>query len=57
MKDATLFKSAPQLVVSCLMCNEATFDEADKDKPVNEREIKGVASDGAMLKVAFLLSY
>ena len=51
-----VFKSILQLVVSCLMCNEASFDEADKDKPVNERKINGGATDGAILKVAFLLS-
>ncbi len=49
-----LFKSTLQLVVSCLMCNEASFDEEDRERPVNERKTTGSATDGAILKVSLL---
>jgi len=52
-----VFKSNLQLLVSCLMCNEARFDEADMDKPVDERKTSGSATDGAILKVAFCFSF
>ena len=52
--DGDVFKSTLQLVVACLMCNEAGFDEADKEKPVNERKTTGGATDGAILKVGVL---
>jgi hypothetical protein len=47
-----VLKSTLQL----LICNEPRFDDADKDKPVDERKASGGATDGAFLKVAFLLS-
>jgi len=37
--------------VTCIMCNEARFDEADKQKPINERHTSGGPTDSAILKV------
>jgi sodium/potassium-transporting ATPase subunit alpha len=43
-------KSSIQLLNACVLCNEAKFDEADKEKPVNERKASGGATDIAILK-------
>jgi sodium/potassium-transporting ATPase subunit alpha len=45
-------KSTLQLLSICILCNEAKFDENDKDKPINERHTSGGATDGAILKYA-----
>ena len=45
-------KSTLQLLSICVICNESKFDEKDKDKPVNERQTSGGATDGAILKYA-----
>jgi sodium/potassium-transporting ATPase subunit alpha len=43
-------KSSLQLLNACIMCNEAKFVEADKEKPVNEKKASGGATDIAILK-------
>ncbi len=45
-------KSTLQLLCVCILCNEAKFDEADMEKPINERRTTGGATDGAILKYA-----
>ena len=42
--------SSLQLLNACILCNESKFDEADKKKPVNERNASGGATDIAILK-------
>lgn len=45
--------SSVQLLNACILCNEAKFDEsnqAEKEKPVNERLASGGATDIAILR-------
>ena len=48
--EKTELKSSLQLLNACILCNESKFDEADKAKPVNERNASGGATDIAILK-------
>ena len=44
-------KSSLQLLNSCILCNEAKFEsDNDKEKPVNERNVSGGATDIAIFK-------
>ncbi len=51
IEPCTQFRSCLQMIVTCIMCNEARFDEADKQKPINERHTSGGPTDSAILKV------
>ena len=45
-----VINSALQLVNTCILCNEARFDDKDRNKPVNERNASGGATDVAILR-------
>jgi sodium/potassium-transporting ATPase subunit alpha len=39
-----------QFVSTCGLCNDAEFEDAQSQAPINERKIKGDATDTALLK-------
>ena len=43
-------KSSLQLLNACILCNEAKFEANQQDKPVNERNTSGGATDVAILR-------
>ena len=45
-----MLKATRQLVYTCVLCNEAKFDERDMHKPIGERAISGGATDVAILR-------
>ena len=45
-------KSTLQMLSISILCNEAKFEESDKNLPIHERLTSGGATDGAILKYA-----
>jgi sodium/potassium-transporting ATPase subunit alpha len=44
-----------QMAAIAAICNEATFDEMDRDQPIELRKVNGDATDSAILRFAEIL--